>query len=134
MGGTTTSFNKISTTFDNLLDAIKNATRSNELSFEIDQLNEHSETLKKFVEKNFADFSPEKDKKESDRCSKNVVLQCVSETHYRFQSLSIKLNQFNAKLFDFVHAPSISQSTNAEEEQPEKIENNESMANESGMN
>ena len=59
--------------------------------------------MKSFIEKQFVEFLPERPKKDEFRCSKNIVLQNMSETHYRFQSLSLQLNQFNAKIFDLVY-------------------------------
>jgi len=98
-------FRELSKTYDLLLSAIESAGKSNELSFDIDKLDEHEKMLKGFVEKQFVNWSPDRPKKDDVRCAKSVVLQNVSESLYRFQSLSIKLNQFNAALFDLVHAP-----------------------------
>eukprot|EP01084_Bolivina_argentea_P097462 175195_1 len=102
----TPKFNKILETYDALLSAIEKSGESNELSFEIDKLANHEKVLKAFICKQFAEFSPDRDRKEEHRCQKDIVLHNISETHYRFQTLSIKLNQFNARLFDLVHAPS----------------------------
>ena len=101
----TSKFKRILESYDELLTAIEKAGKTHELSFEIDKLADHEKVLKAFIEKHFVQFSPDRPKKDEYRCSKNIVLQHMSETHYRFQSLSIKLNQFNAKLFDLVHAP-----------------------------
>ncbi len=98
-------FNKILESYTELLECISNAAKTNELSFDIDKLTEDEKILKSYVDKQFVEYSPEKPKKDEYRCNKNIVLQNISETHYRLQSLSIKWNQFNAKLFDFVHTP-----------------------------
>jgi len=101
----TNAFGNVAKVYEELLKAIDSAGDSGDLNFEIETLEKQEAFLKEYVEKRFKEFSPDKQKGEALRCSKSMVMANVSETHYRYQSLSIKLNQFNAKLWDLMHTP-----------------------------
>ena len=101
----TTAFSAVAKVYEELLAAIDNAGESGTLGFEIEALEKQEAFLKGYVEKQFKDFSPDKQKGDQLRCAKPVVCANVSETHYRYQSMSIKLNQFNGKLWELMHTP-----------------------------
>merc|ERR1719464_2202257 len=59
-----TNFNKIHKSYDELLAAIEGAAQAGDIDFDLSRLDEHDKFLAGYVEKNFAAFSPDKQRKD----------------------------------------------------------------------
>ncbi|ETO29151.1 hypothetical protein RFI_07974 [Reticulomyxa filosa] len=80
---------------DDLLDAME----QNKLSeFSDEYLVKNENKLKEYVHKNASEFNLNQITDQDDRVDKATVLQMISETYYRVQSLTIELNRLNVKM------------------------------------